>query len=100
MEERERKKKTGAEGLGEKRRERRERRMRMQRDEGRVVGKEEKKKLGIVEKVSFGDGVGLGLSSKESTVSVDEDDNWAVDNSKKFPGRESLLRKAYSRRFL
>ncbi|XP_050379842.1 mitogen-activated protein kinase kinase kinase 5-like [Argentina anserina] len=73
VEEREKKKK-GAEGLGEKRR------MRMQRDEGRV-GKEEKKGLG--------DRVGLlGRSNKEN------------GENEKFPGRESLLRKAYIRRFL
>ncbi|KAL6126381.1 hypothetical protein ACLB2K_074431 [Fragaria x ananassa] len=82
------KKKKGSEGLGEKRRERRE--------EG-GVGKEEDK-VGIVEKVggSFGDGVGLERSRKENG----DEDNWVGDNSKKFLGRESLLRKAYSRRYL
>ncbi|XP_062026152.1 uncharacterized protein LOC133742487 [Rosa rugosa] len=81
---------TKGEGLGEKRRERRERRMRMQREQG-GVGKEEK--VGG----SLGNGVGLGRrTSKENG----DEDNWMVDNSKKFPGRESLLRKAYSRRFL
>lgn len=77
------------EGLGEaadKRRERRQRRMRTQREEeGGGIGKEDK--LGIVEKV----GGSFGRNNKE---------NGDEDNSKRFPGRESLLKKAYSRRFL
>lgn len=81
------------EGLGEgadKRRERRQRRMRTQREEGGGIGKEDK--LGIVEKV----GGSFGRNNKENG----NEDNWMVDNSKRFPGRESLLKKAYSRRFL
>ena len=69
----------------------------MQREEG-GVGKEDEK-VGVVEKVggSFGDGVGLERKSRKENG---DEDNWVVDNSKKFPRRGSLLRKAYSRKFL
>lgn len=84
------------EGLGEggdKRRERRQRRMRMQREEGGGIEEEEEKdKLGIVQKV----GGSFGSQNNENG----DEDNRMVDNSKRFPGRESLLKKAYSRRFL
>ncbi|XP_068336919.1 uncharacterized protein [Pyrus communis] len=71
--------------VGERRRERRVRvRQRMRRED----------KLGIFEKSggSVRNGVGLGRE-KES-----DGEDWMVENSKRFPGREGLLKMAYSRR--
>lgn len=86
----------GLEEGGDKRRQRRMRLL-MQREQGGGSGKEKKEeeedKLGLVQKV----GGSFGRNNKENNG---DEDNRMVDDSKRFPGRESLLKKAYSRRFL
>lgn len=59
-------------------------RQKMKRDE----------RLGILENSvgSFGNGVRLRRDKEGGN------EGWMVENSKRFPGRETLLKKAYSRR--
>lgn len=93
MREREKKKKVEVLGEGGERRRERRGRLRMKREDGGGVREEREEKLGILEKGGgdIGNEVGLGRNKEN-------DEGWMVENSNRFPGREALLKKAYSRR--